>query len=380
MSNAEYLFMKKKIIHSVIMLLTIICFSKCTSNDLDNSVHVLSIKDFKVITDVDFNNLSYEYTSCDKVVISTGIRIMRYMKDVSPYLLLIFEPEMTQGIIQIAIQHNNSFYLRIFDTSILPATGSNFLIDCDDFLTLKYDFKPFPVNNAYLDCENEMYYYDYDLQWFSDIPLRRDPVKVNLAPLFISNYLVVGFFKPEEDPAGSTTNYHNHLSWINEYVNQTGLFKPVNWESASFLSTAGSDGEIAAYTMVWLQTNEQKKCSQLKEIILMLEEEPSVAFAGLVFKAFNILFLSCPCLEANIMGDLPFISVNLKNGSDISDLYAITQETNTKIFRQSGNSFTVITDKYANGSAIQMANYFNETGKFSAQPIFYFTYDTNYNP
>ena len=379
------------------MMLAIICFSQCAFSDLEGSSHVLSdefpdeelidlsIEDFKIITEEEFNHLSYEYRGLDKVTISTGIKLMKYTKEKNYYLVLIIEPEATQGIVQIAFMKDNAFYLHIFDTSTLSAEGSKFVINSDDFMILKYDFIPNTYFNEVVDCENEMYYYEFDLQWFSGLPLQ-ESIKVNLAPLFINNYLVVGFFSPEAEQTSASEEdvqeYNKHLSDIEIFVGQTGLFKHLNWNAASGILTTGSDGKNVAYTIVWLQTNEPKKCSELKEMIRMLEEEPMVAYAGLVFKPLNrkCLCNNCPspCSEINLMGDFPFISVSLINGSDMSDLYAITQETNTKILHQSGNAFTVIADKYANGSAIQMANYFSETGKFTAQPWFKFTYDSNY--
>jgi hypothetical protein len=61
--------------------------------------------------------------------------------------------------------------------------------------------------------------------------------------------------------------------------------------------------------------------------------------------------------------------------NDLSDLYSVAQETNTRVegrMNASAPSYIVSADKYSNGNALQMANYFHETGKFRwASPSFW---------
>ena len=95
-----------------------------------------------------------------------------------------------------------------------------------------------------------------------------------------------------------------------------------------------------------------------------------VAFANLGFCSNTIecshrAYLTC------------YVYVFVKDVNDLSDLYAVVQETNTRIIEQDPYMprwFTISAGKNSKGNALQMANYFYETGKFAAaQPCFWET-------
>jgi hypothetical protein len=80
------------------------------------------------------------------------------------------------------------------------------------------------------------------------------------------------------------------------------------------------------------------------------------------------------------MASFPLFYVRVKNTGDLSDLHAVAEETNTKIlYGFDNNIFTVLAEKTSKGDALQMANYFRETGKFvGAQPCFKHTWANGY--
>jgi len=176
------------------------------------------------------------------------------------------------------------------------------------------------------DCADELYYYPYGKG------------KTFLDHLFINNRLIIGFDKQAQDEE------------ITDYLNQTGFFKTV--VSGDFRRNSIS------YRCLYVTTTEAKTCSQLKEIIRTLEKSPLVAYAHLAigtdYQYYTDEFL-----------------VILTYGTDLSDLNVVMQETNTKMVGVQDDGYIISADKNSKGDALQMANYFYETGKFlGAKPNF----------
>ncbi len=90
---------------------------------------------------------------------------------------------------------------------------------------------------------------------------------------------------------------------------------------------------------------------------------------------YTIQTENCRNMTGQIMGNLCVLSysnlfyVSVKDTNNLTDLYNAVQETNTSIVLQNiyrRNSFILATNKNSTGDALQMANYFFETGLFEA--------------
>jgi hypothetical protein len=190
------------------------------------------------------------------------------------------------------------------------------------------------------DCAEELFYYYSGEKLFIDT-------------LLINDWLLVGFESQVQDVE------------IVNFINQTGLFKSVD-ESNIVLYAQSEDN----YNMIFVNTKTSKTCSQLREVIKTLEKSSLIAFANLTFETtawFGGVYM-------DIMAYTNEITVHLKNLDDLPDLQNITLETNIRIKKQNEfvpEQYIVIADKNSKGDALQMANYFTETGKFEwASPDF----------
>jgi len=180
------------------------------------------------------------------------------------------------------------------------------------------------------DCNEELYYY-------------KNGQKVFIGDLFLNNSLLVAFTSEYEK---EMEDYLYLDKWIESYLNGSGIFEPLDWTRGRIIAITGND---VAYIELWLITKVPKTCSQMKNIIHWLENEQLVAYASFTFK--------------NLLTYYPYFFVEV---NDLSDLYALMQETNVKVLRNEGNRFTILADKNSKGNALQMANYFYETGKFAS--------------
>jgi hypothetical protein len=189
------------------------------------------------------------------------------------------------------------------------------------------------------DCEDELFYYYMDEKQYID-------------SLFLNDYLIIGFDRQTQDVD------------VLRAIEQTGLFNTVPTDRI-YHPTRNSK-----YNLLFVNTKVNKTCTQLKEIIELLEDISLVAFANLTFQGtFWIGFE-----HSDIMSYSDEFLVKVKDESDLSDLYAITQETNTSIKERDEfmhDWYIISADKNSKGNALQMANYFHETGKFeAAEPNF----------
>jgi len=189
------------------------------------------------------------------------------------------------------------------------------------------------------DSEGELYYCYYLHE------------KVLLHEHVVNDWLLIAFER--EAP----------IDEIVKYINQTGLFKPVDVDQHYFRYRACANDELEEYfgSYVRVNTKTNKTCAQLKEIMRKLEESPMVTYVGHGY-IFNDNYPSDMWLNANI-----FV-VEVKDENDLSDLYAVAQETNSFVmgaFTVSPKWFYVRIDKYSTiGNSTAMANYFQETGNF----------------
>jgi len=215
-----------------------------------------------------------------------------------------------------------------------------------------------PQNEISTSDFDDLSYYNFGSEFFNyNLPLI-EPEKVFLEPYLIHDYLLVGFV----DELYSLFD-QKYMSKIENDIDQIGLFKPVDWNLSSPLLHLGDDTNYY-YWLMWLQTKEKKTYFQLKEIIELLEKETTVAYVNLAFEGINEFF-SC---HSSFL-------VRVKDDNDLSDLFAVMEKTNTFISgKYSENIYYIMTDKKSKGNALQMANYFYNTGKFMAtQPNFYYS-------
>jgi len=177
-------------------------------------------------------------------------------------------------------------------------------------------------------CGEEFYYYDGDKKIFWD-------------DHFMNNWLHIAFYPQVQDEE------------IVDYINQTGLFKTVK---AREIFRWNNDYRVSLFA----KTKEKYSCSQLNEIICMLEKTKIVAFANFSF---------CYNDDCSILRSFSYeFYVQVKDKSDLSDLRAVAKETNTRIMHEfspySWGIYGLRVDKCSKGDAMQMARYFYETGKF----------------
>jgi len=178
---------------------------------------------------------------------------------------------------------------------------------------------------VWCNCEDQLYYYYKGDKRF-------------IYTLLIDDYLIVGFEQQMQDE-------------IVNYINQTGLFKPVDTNKIYHNPTP-------EYSFLFVNTLIPGTCCELRKIISLLEDNPFIPYANLIFR-FS---------EETMVTFTDEFAVRVHDENDLSDLYNVVQETNTRFKYQ--NQFMpkwciMGADKNSNGNTLQMANYFYETGKFS---------------
>ncbi len=111
-------------------------------------------------------------------------------------------------------------------------------------------------------------------------------------------------------------------------------------------------------------------CEEIAWIINEIKENLIISFAHYTTQTDY-----CTNLIGESIGDKCVDSysnmfyIKVFDTNDISDLNAVVNETNTEIVEQlqfMNDWYKLKADKYSNGDALQMANYFHETGLFSA--------------
>jgi len=222
------------------------------------------------------------------------------------------------SVMLISFEENGIMKKFILDVSMTKPLNAVAYSECEEFVEQS-------------NCKDELFYYSRDEKRFID---------------FRNDYLLIGYLQHVEDE-----------KMIN-IINQTGIFKPVIIDHIRHASNE-------EYSLMLVNTKEQKSCSQLKEIIFLLEKATNVAFVNLVFE--GLFCLGFDCRELTALTDEFLVMVRDRN--NLSDLYAIVQETNTRIKYQNEfmpHWFCISADKNSKGNALQMANYFYETGMFVA--------------
>ena len=191
------------------------------------------------------------------------------------------------------------------------------------------------ISGSGCDCDDELFYYYQGNKFFLD-------------DVFLNDWLLIGFYQSAQD------------SEIVDYLSQTGLFKPVD-ESNIFYHAKEDEND---YHLIFVNTKSQKTCLQLKEIVRTLEKSSIVAYANLCFDDDNCHGFYC----TNIMASTSYFAITSFYPDDISNMYLIMTETNTRIFnvpfQYLPGVYILTADKNSKGNAMQMSQYFYEKGKF----------------
>jgi len=198
------------------------------------------------------------------------------------------------------------------------------------------------VNNC--ECMDELFYYEIG---------DNETLKFILGDLLLNERLLIGFDEKANDAE------------IVNYVNQTGFFKTVNEGDIDYLTIPyiGIDDCI-----MFVVLKEPTSCTSLKEIIQTLEKTPIVSYANLVFKGEKFTDKQDVASDGYVrVGSFTSrFYVKVKDANDLSDLYALAQETNTNILGNVGDPqwYMLKIEEKSKGNAMQMGNYFHEIGKF----------------
>jgi len=187
-----------------------------------------------------------------------------------------------------------------------------------------------------VECGDEIYFYGYK-------------GKESLDHLFLNDWLCVAFDKKVQNDE------------IINFLDSLGLFHPVDtYFIQRPIEVNPQKPYYYYYTFVWVNFLEHKTCSKLKATIRLLESYPLVGFA-------NFAFCNTVSDCKNKLSFSHGFSVEVNDENDLTDLYAIVQETHTYVEDQDKNNprwFQLSADKFSKGNAMQMSNYFFETGKF----------------
>jgi len=201
------------------------------------------------------------------------------------------------------------------------------------------------------ECKDELYYY-HNCYSDDDQIVCCEKNYLDDHNRFRNDCLLVGFFLEAQDAE------------IVTFINKNGLFKSV--DSKKIISYSDLVFHGFDYRVILVETREQKTCSQLKKIISDFEKSPIVAYAHYVFEGGNSDLWGTP-LELDFLSYVGYFWISVKDENDLTDLYAVVQETNTWIVFQSPfytDNFLLGANKNSKGDALQMVNYFHETGKF----------------
>ena len=152
------------------------------------------------------------------------------------------------------------------------------------------------------DCKEDMFYYVYH---YDGSGKYKEPI----ANSFLNEWLFIGFYP------------HVQNNEIVKFINQTGLFKPVD---VSKITRAHYNEHMPFderyYVHIMVNTRQSKSCTQLKKIIREMEESSIVEYASLAFWRDN-----------RINTYAPYFEVELNHADDVPDLMELSKETNTAV-------------------------------------------------
>jgi hypothetical protein len=187
-------------------------------------------------------------------------------------------------------------------------------------------------------CTQGQFYYYNGAKYFLDTNLT-------------ANKLVIGF------PIGMAK------SEVLSFINDNGPF--VHMTDTAAINTT------ADFRTVMATCGSNKSCVEMADLIKNLNKKQQVSFASYVYKGG--LSTGNDTLKHYTSIADEFI-VQVKDGADLSGLTSAIAQTNTSIRKQlAPDTYLLKTTKDSKGNAMQMANFFFETGQFKyAEPNLYY--------
>jgi len=174
-------------------------------------------------------------------------------------------------------------------------------------------------------CLSKHFFYTYDEKYYIDTLLQND-------------YLLIGFYE-------SSSNDD-----IITFLESTRLF------TSDSLSTISSSG----YILTIKRFEKSQTCTEINEIIEDLETNENVAFAAYTYKGEFCFGFDC----TELMSYSHEFVVSLNDISDFHRLQILCQNTDTWISEETEYYYVLRVDKNSQGNALEMANFFYESGLF----------------
>ena len=183
-------------------------------------------------------------------------------------------------------------------------------------------------------CRQEHFYYTFDEKYYIDSLLSND-------------YLLIGFEKTYTDEI------------INEFLDNQIYFNNENT----------NERLDSNYKLILRKFKTPKKCTAIDEIIEELQTNEIVSFAAHIYYGGFCIGFNC----SEIMSYSNEFLVKLNDTSDTNKLNQLVTSTNSWIGKESKLYTLIRVDKNSQGNALQLANYFYETGLFYfTQPNFHY--------
>ena len=180
--------------------------------------------------------------------------------------------------------------------------------------------------------------------------------------LLLYDRVVVGF-------SAATTNED-----IVSYINGNADFMPIS--SADVLKPTNYD-----YTLALPRLKKDTGCDEIAAILSRAKSSSLVRFANYCYKGTFCIGFHC----SEFMFYTDEFLVKVRDENDLSDLQSVANQTNTTIKEQvlfMPSWFVLSATKESNGNALEMANFFHETGLFASCEPNFFEYgmkDESYN-
>ena len=178
--------------------------------------------------------------------------------------------------------------------------------------------------------------------------------------------------------------YQDEKLWLEEISNDyvlIGIYSVTSDEDIeNFINAQGIFEEISVSDVIKYQYYDYKhvvakfltslNCTEITSIINNLEKNEIVDYAHYTIRTDdcrNDIWepIGNKCVDSYESR----FTVSVKDPNDLTDLYNIVHKTNTEILSQNqfmANFFVLRADKNSMGDALQMSNYFYETGLFDA--------------
>ncbi len=216
--------------------------------------------------------------------------------------------------------------------------------------------------------------------------------KLTLLVFFLS-ILLTGCSKNDDDSIKSTCQFTNYYytagtkEIIGNYINNYILvsFDSLATESQirqKIAATKEFDQNYRYYYTteknIPLRLSQTKSCDEMADFMASLEKDPIVNYTSYCMTSSCGNVLGYQFMNSNfcIGSSSDQFNVKVIDQHNLTDLNRLAAETNTEIISQNSfmpTIFTLRTNKKSKGSAMQMANYFYETGKFiSSQAAIFF--------